>query len=269
MTPDGVLFEREVILENLVAQKKDIARKLAQYEAQAAEDVLAAEQRAREAEQARVDAFHRLNHGGGGDAVGGAGAGGDGRGANSKAATSFQTDQARELKAFWVPSKTPEAATRAEKPCTDMLCPATGKRLRLKDLVPVKFTPLPAQQGKEDDDGRFMCPLCKETFTNVSRIVVLKPTGDAVGEECYKRFIEPDGAHARHSCAASRAARDASARGAVQARTTARRCGRRTSSAWSAVAPALWQPPKSRRRRIRSSASAPVRVARLSAAARA
>jgi hypothetical protein len=33
-----------------------------------------------------------------------------------------------------------------------------------------------------------------QTFTNVSRVVVLKPTGDALCEECYTRFVEPEGA---------------------------------------------------------------------------
>jgi hypothetical protein len=37
-----------------------------------------------------------------------------------------------------------------------------------------------------------MCRL--QTFTNVSRIVVLKCTGDALCEECYTRFVQPDGA---------------------------------------------------------------------------
>lgn len=43
-----------------------------------------------------------------------------------------------------------------------------------------------------------MCPLCKDAFTNVSRVVVLKPTGDAVGEECYRRFVEPEGVYDGH-----------------------------------------------------------------------
>lgn len=46
-----------------------------------------------------------------------------------------------------------------------------------------------------------MCPLCNETFTNISQVVVLRPTGDAIGEECYKKLVEPDGAP-RHACTA-------------------------------------------------------------------
>lgn len=38
VTPDGYLYSREAILENLLQQKKAIKRKLAAYEAQQAEE---------------------------------------------------------------------------------------------------------------------------------------------------------------------------------------------------------------------------------------
>ena len=108
----------------------------------------------------------------------------------------------------------------------------TGKKLRMKDLIPVKFTkarPSPVQHnpsragagqgglralrarvrrygaaqvpaGQEEKGRRFMCPMCKETFGPISKIIVLRPTGDAISEECYRKLVAPDGARAR--CAA-------------------------------------------------------------------
>lgn len=78
----------------------------------------------------------------------------------------------QEMKAFWLPSKTPEARQLAERPQMDTICPATGKKLKLKDLTTVNFTRVP-----EGEDGFAMDPVTKDTFTNASRLAILKPTG--------------------------------------------------------------------------------------------
>lgn len=44
------------------------------------------------------------------------------------------------MKAFWLPSKTPEARALLDKPDMSTYCPASGKKLTLKQLLPVKFT---------------------------------------------------------------------------------------------------------------------------------
>ena len=76
------------------------------------------------------------------------------------------------MKAFWVPSKAPDARQVLAKPDASTYCPASGKKLRLKDLIAVKFTRTP-----EDDSGIYMDPVTQDTFTNASSLVVLKPTG--------------------------------------------------------------------------------------------
>lgn len=76
------------------------------------------------------------------------------------------------MKAFWVPSKAPDARQVLAKPDTSTYCPASGKKLRLKDLVAVKFARTP-----EEDSGVYMDPVTQDTFTNASSLVVLKPTG--------------------------------------------------------------------------------------------
>lgn len=62
------------------------------------------------------------------------------------------------VQSFWAPSMTPQAESRVEKPDTDTYCPATGNKLRLKDLIPVKFTKVPTDSESE---GRFMDPVTK------------------------------------------------------------------------------------------------------------
>ncbi len=76
------------------------------------------------------------------------------------------------MKAFWLPSKAPEANNIVAKPDMNTCCPASGKKLRLKDLIPVRFTCVP-----ESEDGYAMDPVTKDTFSNANRVVVLKPTG--------------------------------------------------------------------------------------------
>jgi hypothetical protein len=78
----------------------------------------------------------------------------------------------QEMRAFWLPSKTPEAKALLDKPDMSTRCPATGKKLKLKDLVAVRFTRAP-----EEEEGRYTDPVTRETFTNSSALVVLKPTG--------------------------------------------------------------------------------------------
>ena len=78
----------------------------------------------------------------------------------------------QEMKAFWVPQKSTEARINLEKPDSNTFCPASGKKLKLKDLIPVKFTAVP-----EGESGTHMDPVTKDNFTNASSLVVLKPTG--------------------------------------------------------------------------------------------
>lgn len=39
--------------------------------------------------------------------------------------------------AFWMPSQTPDAKVIVEKPDMETVCPASGKKLKLKDLIEV------------------------------------------------------------------------------------------------------------------------------------
>ncbi len=83
------------------------------------------------------------------------------------------------MKAFWVPSQGKEARQILAKPDEHTYCPAGGKKLRLKDLIPVRFSRVP-----EEDSGVFMDPVTKDTFTNASSLVVLKSTGQCVRTDC-------------------------------------------------------------------------------------
>ncbi len=99
-------------------------------------------------------------------------------------------DKIKEMRAFWLPSKTPEAQARLEKPDGKTLCPASGKALRLKDLITLKLTHAPGGEAHE-----YMDPVTRQTFTNALVLVCLKPTGDVMLQHTYNKYVKPDGAY--------------------------------------------------------------------------
>ncbi len=71
-----------------------------------------------------------------------------------------------------MPSKAPTAELKMAKPDNETRCPASGEKLRMKDLIEVRFTPVP-----EGEPGKHMDPVTKESITNISKLVVLASTG--------------------------------------------------------------------------------------------
>jgi nitric oxide synthase-interacting protein len=196
--PSGFIFSREAIIENLLAQKKENKRKLALWEqSQATQERKAAERDAVEKE-ASLLAFDRRNHAGASDALAtqlrdAVTEEAEALMADKHATTSVQNikdNEARKvgMKSFWVPSQGKESAEVVEKPDGNTKCPASGKKIKLKDLIPVKFTPVPG-----GEPGEYMDPVTRDPLTNASKLILLKPTGDVVLEATWKKCIKPDG----------------------------------------------------------------------------
>jgi nitric oxide synthase-interacting protein len=200
VTPDGVLFDREHILRCLLHQKKEMKRLTLAWEAQSGEDLQKVSDEESVARAAAIEKFHTENQ------MGGGGSGGSSIAAKTlgdetsetamDAAASVKRAQlhathATQINAFWLPSKTPNAETRAEKPPSDTTCPVTLKKLRMKHLVDVKWTKAPAEEGNTESalDQKYMCPVTRKTFTNATQVVILTPSGDAISEEAYKMVV--------------------------------------------------------------------------------
>ncbi|KAJ3299011.1 hypothetical protein HK104_010093 [Borealophlyctis nickersoniae] len=71
-------------------------------------------------------------------------------------------------------------------PKNEIMCTASDEPhpITLKKLVPVKFT---EAKGKKEE---YICPSCTKTFTNGSKIIVLKGCGHALCKECCGRFVK-------------------------------------------------------------------------------
>lgn len=85
----------------------------------------------------------------------------------------------KELPSFWVPSQTPNVQkTKLTKPNSTICCPISGKPLKVKDLVDVKFTPVKdgEKQSVHIKENRYMCAVTHDILSNSVPSAVLKPT---------------------------------------------------------------------------------------------
>ncbi|CAI5477653.1 unnamed protein product [Closterium sp. Yama58-4] len=123
------------------------------------------------------------------------------------------------MRAYWLPSATPDAPKKVDPPPTDTTCPEGCGKLRLKDLFPIVFTPLPppdqplgfggssgggsgggsAKQvttsaAVSNSGARYMCPACSTTLTNASKLSAVVACGHVLCRRCIEKFVSADGA---------------------------------------------------------------------------
>eukprot|EP00731_Ephydatia_muelleri_P029579 Em0021g102a len=97
------------------------------------------------------------------------------------------------LPSFWVPSMSTVAKpTELKKPDMRTFCPVTGKILKVKDLITVKFTPADHASSGASNDIVYMCPVTHDILGNSIPCAVIKPTGDVVTMECVDKLIRKD-----------------------------------------------------------------------------
>ena len=201
-----MLYDREHILRCLLHQKKDIARKLKAWEEQTARDAEKTDEEAAGSRREALERFHRDNHGGDGLAPGAAGIipsiptqsprirrrprrprQGDRGGRRGEAAP---REDGRLLAPLQDANR--ECARRATRHRHEV--PGDAKKLRMKDLMDVKWTEVPKDGEKGAEEERYMCPVTRKTFTNASQVMILKPSGVAVSEEAWKIVVSKEGA---------------------------------------------------------------------------
>ena len=175
VTPDGYLFEREAILQNLLKQKKKIAKLEKAYNKQLTEEAPSSG-----ASDSRTESFLKEQL--------------------ASSAIKHETknksvESSQKLNNFWVPSLQGHATKqKLQKPKAKTVCPISGKNLKLKDLTNVKFTPMPQGDSKSliCQDNRFMCAVTSDVLTNFTACVVLKTSGSVVTLDCYDNLIKKD-----------------------------------------------------------------------------
>eukprot|EP01147_Barroeca_monosierra_P000797 gene797-4085_t len=204
ITPDGYLFEREAILENLLTQKQEskTTPSICEIPMSVFVSVIVHELialfvvdwlRFKRTEAAisfqrnnpfTSDKKEKIGHAT--EAL--------------QAAKRFQIKTAKgevdpQHPAFWVPAATPDAkSSTVAKPDMKTRCPVTNKPLKLKDLIPVTFTrvnpdskvPIVAQSD------RYMCPVTQTSFKGNIELAALRPSGRVVSKECIDKIVKMD-----------------------------------------------------------------------------
>nr|CAD7203706.1 unnamed protein product [Timema douglasi] len=77
-------------------------------------------------------------------------------------------------------------------------CPMSGKPLKVKDLIDVKFTLVNDPHDKRSliaKENRYMCPITHDILGNAVPCAILKTSGDVVTMECVEKIIKKDWLH--------------------------------------------------------------------------
>lgn len=202
VTPGGILYSREAILESLLSQKRANKEKQAAYERHLAKMELKKARGQEHETSVEALAMAAKQMGASDTAVG--------RiidesrreyereesGKQVLASVKTIKSEAKKmesLKSYWIsghersdgkagPEQIPE------KPDSTTRCPATGKPLRLKDLVTVRFDTNKA--------GEYVDPVTLKELSNATQLVVLKDVKEGpnvVSRKTYERVIKPEG----------------------------------------------------------------------------
>lgn len=195
ITPDGYIYEKEAILEYILHQKTEIAKKMKAYEKQKNVKKVELAELAKAEKESKVKAFLEkemtivskpLNPF-------------CSRGGQSQAGPSSRASQQehdKQLPSFWIPSLTPEAkASTLSKPDKTVYCPMSGRPLKMKDLIPVKFLPVDEKLERVQlitKQERYICAVTRDALGNSVPCAVLRPSGAVVTMECVEKLIKHD-----------------------------------------------------------------------------
>uniref|UniRef100_A0A4W6DZ63 Nitric oxide synthase-interacting protein n=1 Tax=Lates calcarifer TaxID=8187 RepID=A0A4W6DZ63_LATCA len=204
LSPDGYLYERQAILEYILHQKTEIAKKMKAYEKQKQAQKSNSQLESKSEERERVERFKTrensivskpINPFTSGQSKGGEKGRIDSSSAESSMAASASTSS-QSLPSFWVPSLTPEAKpTLLKKPSKAVLCPMSGRPIKMNELITVHFTPLDASLDRVallTRQDRYVCAVTRDVLANSVPCAVLRPSGTVVTQECVEKLIKKD-----------------------------------------------------------------------------
>ncbi|XP_044038687.1 nitric oxide synthase-interacting protein isoform X2 [Siniperca chuatsi] len=204
VTPDGYLYEKQAILEYILHQKTEIAKKMKAYEKQKQAQKSNSQLESKSEERERVERFKTrensivskpINPFTSGQNKGSEKGRTDSSPAEASSAGSAATSS-QSLPSFWIPSLTPEAKpTLLKKPSKAVLCPMSGRHIKMNELIAVRFTPLDSSLDRVallTRQDRYVCAVTRDTLGNSVPCAVLRPSGAVVTQECVEKLIKKD-----------------------------------------------------------------------------
>ncbi|XP_043260347.1 nitric oxide synthase-interacting protein homolog [Colletes gigas] len=188
ITKNGYLFDKEAILEYVLTKKREYTRKLKEYEKQKHQQEEQFHEKTANEELQKLQKFLKGE-----------------KNIVSRSQTAVESGSSvsnmsngkdKILPSFWIPSKTPEAKEIIlQKPDKTIYCPISGKPLKIKDLIPVKFTEVKDPDDKKSlivKQARYMCPITHDILSNSVPCAVIRTTGDVITMECVDKIIKKD-----------------------------------------------------------------------------
>ncbi|CAI9611357.1 unnamed protein product [Staurois parvus] len=198
VTPDGYIYEKEAILEYILHQKKEIARQMKLYDKQKNEKKAEMEELSKAAKESKMKVFLDKEMSIISKPLNPFSKKMESNGSAEEASSSQQSseDKNKQLPSFWIPSLTPEAkSTLVKKPDKNVYCPMSGKPLKMKDLITVKFTKVDEKVdrvGLINRQDRYVCAVTRDMLGNSVPCAVLRPSGVVVTLECVEKLIKKD-----------------------------------------------------------------------------
>lgn len=206
LCPKGHVFCKECIYECLLAQKRDIKRKQIAHSSQQKQDADDDQEKLMQQKTRELIAFDQQNHSAVpqySDRKHSQDKNGSFHGANSVKATSYEEEALRTMKAFWLPSATPDAPIKVAAPSTSTLCPEGKEKIKLKNLFPIHLTVDGSSNGDDAESRKrrkknsgvgdsYICPSCKVTLTNTISLVAINTCGHVFCKKCGDMFVAVD-----------------------------------------------------------------------------
>uniref|UniRef100_A0A3B3ZYA7 Nitric oxide synthase-interacting protein n=1 Tax=Periophthalmus magnuspinnatus TaxID=409849 RepID=A0A3B3ZYA7_9GOBI len=191
VTADGYLYEKQAILEYILHQKTDIAKKMKAYEKQKQAQKTTDQSESKSVEKEKMEKFKSnivskpINPFTSRDEQKPEGTAEVAVAGSSKA-----------LPSFWIPSLTPEAKpTLLKKPSKTVLCPMSGRPIKMSELVEVHFTLVDPGLDRVkllSRQERYVCAVTRDALGNSVPCAVLRPSGAVVTQECVEKLIRKD-----------------------------------------------------------------------------
>jgi len=190
ITKDGYLFDKEVILQYIISKKNEYSKKLKEYERMKNKEEEQQKMNDVALNDKKVSSFIKSEN----NIVSQPVDGFKNKEEESTSISNMANGRDKQLPSFWVPGQSKHNEnTKLEKPESTIYCPVSGKPLKAKDLINVKFTHVKDNSDKKSliaKENRYMCAVTHDILSNSVPCAVLKPTGDVVTMECVEKIIK-------------------------------------------------------------------------------
>lgn len=171
ISKDGYLFDKEAILEYIIRKKTEYTRQMKKYEKQLKKDESEKAELAAAEKEANLIKFMNREKNISSNIK-------DTDAGTSSSMSNLSNSKEKQLPSFWVPSQLPEAKiSKMDKPDPAVNCPISGKKLKMKDLIEVKWTLVNDPDDKKSliaKENRYMCPVTHDILSNAVPCAVIR-----------------------------------------------------------------------------------------------